>query len=375
MLFRNKEKWACAFFFALAGLVYGSVMSRIPALKVQTGLNEAELGTALLGLGLGALTSFPIMGYVQTKIGSRWLLIVGAVGFLLAFPLLSLPTQWTTFALAFYALGFCSGAVEVGMGTQALLVERHLQKPAMSGLHGMYSLGSLIGALNTVIFGGSPAQAFVITAVVLFCLWPFACLNLLHDTPLPAVQKNKKQLPPPIIFVMGLLAMCCFVAEGSVGDWGALFLTTVRGYGEQSAALGYAAFSVAMVFGRLAGDRLRSQFSDVPLMRVLAGIATTGILLLLYAPWPGFSLIGFGLMGLGLSVIVPIIFSAVGRCKTVDPGVGVAFVSTFGYVGLLMGPPLIGIAAHNIGLLVALNVVIVLCLLLFLGAGKVSQTR
>ncbi|MEX6785582.1 MFS transporter, partial [Pseudomonas aeruginosa] len=172
---------------------------------------------------------------------------------------------------------------------------------------------------------------------------------------------------------LGLLILCAFVSEGGVADWSALFLHSVLDASERVAALGFAAFSAAMVVGRLFGDRLRGRIDDAPLLRGLGSLATLGMLVALFSPWPALSIAGFGVVGLGLSVMVPIVISAAGNQPGIDPVIGVAAVSTVGYGGLLMGPPLIGLLAHEIGLRWALLVLVGLCLLLALRADLVRR--
>lgn len=367
------SRWACAYFFAVCGLAYGSVMSRIPAIKVQAGLDEAQLGSALLWLGLGALTAFPLAGWVISRVGSRLVQWVGGLALLLLFPLAGMAAGQWSLSFALYGMGLATGATEVAMSTQAVLVEKALRRPCMSSLHAMFSLGGLLGAVGGSLFssfGVNPLPHFCLTAACVMLFLPFAASYLLRDA--PEVQREKTsapfRLPGPGIFVYGLLALCSYASEGSVGDWGALLLHQVKGATEQTAALAYAAFSVTMVVARLGGDRMRSAFGDARLMLYLALIATGGMLTSQFSPWPLLCLLGYAAMGLGLSVIVPIIFSAVGKRKDVSVSTGATIVSSLAYGGQLMVPPLIGILGHRVGLHNAMFVVVFLCLCLVLGS-------
>lgn len=367
-------RWSCAYFFAICGVAYGSVMSRMPAIKADVGLNDAELGSALLCLGLGALTAFLIAGWIQTRIGSRRVQIAGGLGLLLTFPLLGLPGHLWSLALAFYIMGVTNGTTEVAMGTQAILVERAVGKPRLSSLHAMYSLGGLVGSLGgALLIGLPPFLHFSLAAAIMLCLLPFASARLLDDKPAPSEKRKGRRLPPRLVVLLGVLALCCYASEGAIGDWGALLLHSIKGASQQTAALAYAAFSAAMVIGRLAGDRLRAEFGDYCLMRALAVIATCGSLIVLFVPWPGVSLAGYALMGVGLSVIVPMVFSAVGRVRGFSTSASVAVVSSMGFGGLLIAPPLIGMLAQLVGLQEALLVVAVLCGSLIAGAKLVKR--
>lgn len=383
---------SCAYFFAVCGIAYGSVMARIPAIKAEVGLNEAELGTALLGLGIGALIAFALAGWAQTRIPSRKVLIVGGLLQLLCFPLVGFADQWAELVAAFIIMGFFSGVTEAGVGTQAVLVERAAGKPRMSTLHAMYSLGGLCGSLSGALLAAflTPLPHFWLMAGAMLCLLPFASRHLLPDHALahtadqsteqsqnetPIVVKTGFRLPPLAVFLIGALTLCSYASEGTVGDWGSLLLHEVKGASESVAALAYAAFSTTMVIMRLCGDRMRSAYGDFHLMRFLALIATGGIVVALMVPWPAVSLAGYALMGIGLSVIVPILFSAVGRVSGISTGAAVAVVSAMGFGGQLIAPPLIGMLAHIIGLREAMSVVIIFCICLVLGSSLLKKLR
>lgn len=367
------SRWACSYFFAVCGLAYGSVMSRIPAIKIQAELDEAQLGSALLWLGLGALSAFPLAGWTISRVGSRQVQWVGGIALLLLFPLVGMASGQWSLSFALYGMGLATGASEVAMSTQAVLVEKALHKPCMSSLHAMFSLGGLLGAVGGSIFssfGVTPLLHFGLTGGFVVLFLPFAAARLLQDAPKakPEQTSGSFRWPGLGIFVYGLLALCSYAAEGSVGDWGALLLHEVKGATEQTAALAYAAFSVAMVAARLGGDRMRQTFGDARLMRCLALLATGGMLTSQLSPWPVLCLLGYAAMGMGLSVIVPIIFSAAGKRNDVSVSTGATIVSSLGYGGQLLVPPLIGLLGHRVGLHNAMFVVIFLCLCLVLGS-------
>lgn len=372
----GSARWACAYFFAINGLVHGSLMARIPALKMQAGLDEGTLGQALLCLGLGALTAFPLTGILQRWLGSRRIVIGGGLLLLFAFPLVGLAYQWLSFALAMYLIGLASGAMDVAVNTQSVEVERALRRPTLSLLHGMYSLGGLVGALGAAaLVALSPVWHFILLAVIALIFLLPGGKRLLPDEHMPARTHKGSglRLPPMAVVGLGLMALCSFVSEGAIADWSALLLHDVKNASEGLSALGYAAFSATMVFGRLFGDRLRVRFQDHSLVRALGGLATLGMVVALLAPDAIISIIGFALAGLGLSIIVPILFSAAGNRPGIDPGVGVAAVATLGYGGLLMGPPLIGLLAQAVGLKLALLSIVALCAALCLRAGIVRR--
>ncbi|MBU3059063.1 MFS transporter [Pseudomonas indica] len=372
----HMARWACAYCFAVNGLLHGSAMARIPALKAQAALDERALGQALLGLGFGALLAFPLTGVLVRRLGARMILSVSCLVLLLLFPLLGLVGNAWHLAAMLFLIGMASGALDVAVNTQAVEVERLLGRPCLSGMHGMYSLGGLVGALGAAALASwPPFWHFSLIAVPGLLALPWSRKRFLPDPPPKPVESKAPLLvlPPLPVLGLGLLALCSFVSEGAIADWSALLLHDVFASSERVAALGFAAFSATMVFGRLFGDRLRVLFADVSLLRGLSILATAGMLLALFGPSAPWAIIGFALAGLGLSVIVPIVFSAAGNRPGVDTSVGVAAVATLGYGGLLLGPPLIGLLAHYIGLRLALLSVVGLCVFLILGSPWVKR--
>lgn len=363
-------RWACAFCFAVGGLIHGSVMGRIPALKQLTGVDEQGLGQALLGAGLGALLAFTFSGALVRRYGSRWVTVASAVALLLAFPVLGVCRQGWELALGFLLIGLTFATLDVAMNTQAVEVERLLARPCLSSLHGMYSLGGLLGALGAAALAGLPPfWHFSLFATLGLLALPLFGRHLLAERPQPQEPRRGRRLPPAALVGLGLLTLCAFVAEGAVADWSALLLHSSMAASERVAALGFAAFSATMVLGRLFGDRLRLRFADVALVRALGLLAIAGMLLALFGGSVWISVAGFALVGLGLSVVVPILIGAAGNRPDIEPSSGVAAVASFGYGGLLLGPPLIGLLAEHVGLRLALLVVVGLC------AGLVLQAQ
>lgn len=369
-------RWACSFFFAVTGLVYGSVMSRMPALKAQAFLSDANVGMVLLCMGLGGLCSFPLAGFAISRTSCRTVLTAAALFLIVLFPCMGLISGLFSALLFFALLGFAIGVNDVGINAGSILVEGAMRRPVISSMHALYSSGGLLGAL----FGSCmaalnvpPLGNFLVISLVLLSLLPFFARSLLHDTPRHRQRGEKMRMPPLWVLIFGLLLLCSYSSEGSVGEWGVLLLHEVKGASEELAALAYAAFSVSMVLMRFFGDRLREHFGDSLLMRVCSGCALGGMLTALLSPWPRFCLAGYAFMGIGLSITVPVLFSAAGRRKDLPAGTVTAFLSMLAASGQLFVPPLIGMLGSVVGLQLAMGVVVFLCAAMFLGAGMVKS--
>lgn len=369
-------RWACSFFFAVVGIVYGSVMSRMPAIKAQAVLSDADVGVMLLCMGLGGLVSFPLAGWAISRTSCRTVLCAVSSALILLFPCMGLSAGFSSACVLFACLGFAIGMNDVGINAGSILVETSMRRPVISSMHALYSLGGLLGALTgsgMAALNVSPLRHFLSVAIVLICLLPFFASQLLRDVPRHGPKKGGLSRPPLWVLLFGLLMLCSYSSEGSVGEWGVLLLHEVKGASEHTAALAYASFSVFMVLMRFFGDRLREHFGDARLMRVCSGCALAGILLALLSPWPEVCLVGYAFMGLGLSVSVPIIFSAAGRRRDLPTGTVTAFLSMLAASGQLFIPPLIGMLGSLVGLQAAMSVVVVLCAIMFLGSGVVRK--
>lgn len=371
-------RWACSFFFAVAGLAYGSVMSRMPAVKAQALLTDADVGVTLLCMGVGSLFSFPLAGWAISRTSCRTVLSLAGGILILLFPCVGLATGFFSACLLFALLGFAIGMTDVGINSGSILVEAAMRRPVISSMHALYSMGGLLGALFgscMAAFGVAPFGHFSAVSLALLVLLPFFARQLLHDVSRPREKRERLSRPPLWVLVFGVLMLCSYSSEGSVGEWGVLLLHEVKGASEHTAALAYASFSVAMVVMRFFGDRLREHFGDAGLMRACCGCALCGILTALLSPWPALCLLGYALMGLGLSVSVPILFSAAGRRRDMPVGTVTAFLSMLAASGQLFIPPFIGMLGSLVGLQAAMGVVVALCTVMFLGAGVVRDRK
>lgn len=369
-------RWGCSFFFAAVGIAYGSVMSRMPALKAQAALSDADVGIALLSMGLGGLFSFPLAGWLIARTSCHTILTAASVFLLLLFPCMGMAQNFWQICILFASLGFAIGLNDVSMNASSILVEARMKRPVLSSMHALYSTGGLLGSLIGSAMAASgirPLWNFTATALVLFCMLPLFAGQLLPDVPRKTEKHGRLPKPPLWILIFGTLMLCAYSAEGSVGEWGVLLLHEVKGASEETAALVYAAFSVSMVFMRFFGDRLRESLGDARLMRICAACALSGILIALFSPWPAVCLMGYVCMGAGLSVIVPILFSAAGRHNDIPTGTATAFLSMLAASGQLFVPPLIGMLGAAVGLQWAMSVVIILCTIMVAGAGVVRR--
>jgi len=353
---RSRRIGVSLVFFA-NGAVFASWVPHIPGVAARLHLNEAALGLALLCLAAGAMTSLSAAGRLIGRFGSRTVTRAAGAVFCLALPLPVLAPSPLTLALALALFGMANGAMDVAMNDQAVLVEKEKGSPIMSSFHGLFSLGGLAGsALGGAVLaaGVSPLVHVCGATAGLGAVCAAGLARLAPSPPEGASGKSPFALPDRRVWPLCLLALLTLACEGAMADWTSVYLSADLAAGPGLAASGYAAFSLAMAAGRFAGDRLTAALGPVRLARASALLACAGLAAAVAAPFPLAAAGGFALTGLGLSNLIPLLFSAAGRTPGVAPGQAIAGTAAAGYMGFLIGPPVIGFTAGLTSLRVSL---------------------
>jgi len=329
--------------------------------KQRLGIGDGLLGVVLLFMAIGALGALPFAGTLVGRLGSRTVSVGAGLGLCLSLPLPVLAPTPFLVALALLVFGALNSTLDVAMNAQAVEVEQRRGRALMSSFHAMFSVGGLAGALlsSVIAAAGVRATDHILAAALLgsvAILIARSALIAVAPSPSPVFVRPTRGL-----LGLGVLALCALMAEGAIGDWSAVYLMDSRGASQSVAAAGFAAFSLAMAGGRFAGDHVARRLGAACLLRLSGVLATGGLLLALIVKEPVIAIAGFGLVGLGVANLIPVIFSAAGRAYAVAPGHGLAAVATTGYVGFLAGPPAIGLAAEVAGLPAALGIVALAC--------------
>jgi HAD superfamily hydrolase (TIGR01509 family) len=352
---------AISFFFLADGLLIGSWASRIPAVREHAHLTNAELGLALFAMSVGALAAMPLAGWLSERIGSRVVTITSTVGAAAAVCVASFAGGLAELAATLVLFGAGFGGINVAANAQGLALERRYGRSILASFHAAFSAGGLAGAgLGALVAASDVGPRAHFAAIGIAVAAGSAALGgrLLAPAPRAAAPGRIFVRPPRALLVLGAVAFSTMLAEGAVADWSALYLSHSLEATAAVSALGYTGFSLMMATSRTLGDRLNERFGPVALARaggLLAAGGLAGALVLGTAPA---ALAGFAAMGAGLGVIVPVVFRAAGSNPTVAPGVGLAAVSTIGWLGFLAGPPAIGLVAGAVGLPKALAIVV-----------------
>lgn len=361
-------QYATRIVFFIAGFGMAAWAPLVPYAKLRLGIGEGALGLLLLSLGVGSIVAMPTAGALVRRFGCRTVIVGSAALLCGALPFLA-TIAWLPL-LAFFLLGFGAGlgAIDVTINIQAIVVERAAGRAMMSGFHALFSIGGIAGAAGVSAalgLGASPLLAEVgvlaVSALALAAAAPYLLPQAAGgDGPALAIPRG------PVLFI-GLLCFIGFLTEGSVLDWSAVFLTSIRNIETDYAGLGFAAFSATMTLGRLVGDRIVQRLGGPSVVALGALCAASGFAVATLVPFLPASLTGYALVGAGCSNIVPVLFSSVGRQREMPEDVAVPAVTALGYAGILAGPALIGLLAHALGLAAAFLVLTVLLVAVAVG--------
>lgn len=357
------EQHSTRLLFLLAGFSAAAWASLVPVAKAATGVNEGQLGLVLLCLGIGSLLAMPVSGVVSTRHGCRKVLMVCGVALCACLPLLASVQNVFTLAAALFFFGAMIGIFDCVMNIQAVIVERDSKRPLMSGFHGFFSLGGLLGAATTSTIMDLGVSPFATVSGI--ALAGVLLLMVIRRHVLPygnPAEGPPFALPRGEVLFLGMLCMTVFLVEGSMMDWSAVMLAENHGMPVAQAGYGFAAFSLTMTFGRLMGDRIVARVGRRRVVTVGGLLAMGGILLATLVPLWQAALLGYAMVGLGCSNIVPVLFTAVGRQTSMPQSVAVPAMSTLGYAGVLAGPAAIGFIAHHSSLPMAFLLVAALML-------------
>lgn len=365
--------------FALNGLLFGSWASRIPAVRDHAGASNGELGIALGCLALGAIVAMPPAGAACGRIGSRRVTRLSLVGAAGAVAVVGHAPSVPILCLFTFVLGAGNGALDVSMNAHGVAVERRYGRPILAGLHAAFSAGGLVGAGLGALAAG--AGLGVRPHLTLAAALALAAGGVLSRRLLPGpvdVQADERPplfaLPPRRLWALGALAFACLLIEGASADWSAVYLHDDLEASAGVAALGFTAFSVTMVLGRLAGDRLVARFGAVRVVRGGGLVAAVGFGVALLAATPVAAIAGLACLGAGMAGVVPVVFRASGQMGDPSPGAALAAVSSTGYLGFLAGPTVIGGLSEVTGLPWALALLVVLAAVVA-GLGRTVGAR
>ena len=370
--------YAVSLLFLFNGCLFGTWAAKVPFFQQTFALDEKTLSMLLLTLALGAVVSFPLAGRLTDKLGVQKLSKIVYLLYPIPFIGLALSTHFILLTISLFFFGFLHGAMDVVMNSWAAKTEALSNRKLMPFFHAMFSFGAGIGAASSVFFVWADVSTFVhfmsvslfFTPLYALLCKPFA-LTRPHQRATSSTGNSK--LPLMLLSAIGVIALCSALGEGAIADWSAVIMRQEFATNMSFTGWAYATFSMLMVLSRLSGHFFIEKYGVVTIVKACSLFSFSGAMVIIIVSSPYLALVGFALMGVGYSVIVPLAFSKAASINQEKSGSAIALVATFAYGGMLSGPVIIGLIAHQTTLKNALYLLVALPIYTFLTASLLKS--
>lgn len=375
--FRSEQSLLIGLIFLTNSFLFGNWVTRIPDIKSTIGLDDKMLGFALLGAPVGALLILPFAAWIISKWDLGKTILVSALVQSISPVLLASSGSFGMLLFGTFYFGVTNALLDISMNAAAAVTERQLKKPIMSTCHGMWSAGAMLGAGTASVFLWQlvdPIIHLVSVSVVAWILFLLVRKRILRYKEDKAIENMVFILPNRTLLGLAFIAFAILLSEGAIADWSALYMKESLSSPAILVGISYASYSLFMAFGRFMGDAIIPFFGKKRIVVFGGLLSGVGLLFTLVLGNPYFALMGFGLTGLGFSCIVPVLFSSAANEPGYTSGAGISAVSSFGYMGFMAGPPLIGVVSEMYSLSVGLSIVVILSLITSL-LGSIIRFR
>ncbi len=336
-------------FFVMHGLCFASWASRIPTIQSSLDLSASALGTILFALPLGFFISLPFAGWLIAKAGSKKAVILSSILYSLSLVCIGLSATREQVALSLLLFGFFANLLNISINTQAVAVEGLYKKRLMATFHGLWSLAGFAGAaIGTWMIGKAvpPLQHFILVCSAFLITIGICAFYLVETEKRTGEKRPLLAMPDKSLLGLGLIAFCSMMVEGAMFDWSGIYFMKVVRVDSELTGIGYTTFMIAMAGMRFLADGMAGRFGLKRILQASGILTTTGLLLAVAQPQLIPALLGFLLIGMGVSIVVPMVYSAAGESKTMAAGTALTAVSSLGFMGFLIGPPAMGFVAE-----------------------------
>ncbi len=354
---KKRIRIAVALVYFSMGLCFSSWASRIPDIKTDLNLNDALFGSILFALPVGQFLMMPFSGKLVTRFGSHKTLLYALPAYTILLSTLGLVKSGWQLAIGLFVFGLAGNLCNISVNTQGVSAERIYKRPIMASFHGGWSLAGFTGALIGLVMINLNVSVFwhfvTIIIIVLTTVWinyPF----LVRAVPVTSNDNEPRRKffnkPDAILFQLGIIGFCSMASEGAMFDWSGIYFKDVVKAPASLVVLGYTSFMIMMSTGRFVADYLIAKIGRKRLLQICGVMISTGLFISVLFPYLVTCTLAFMLVGLGVSSIVPTVYSAAGRHSKIPAGIALATVSSVSFLGFLMGPPLIGYISEAAGL-------------------------
>lgn len=348
---KRKYRIALSIIFFLSGLSFSTLASRIPTIKAFFDLNEAELGSLLLVMPISSIIGLPISGWLVANYDTKRPMVWGAVMISLFIMLAPLAPDVVWFGVALFMFAFFNRILNIAMNTQAITLQDRYGRKINGSFHGLWSVGGIVGVgLSTVMVSLDLSMQL---HFIIACSTVLVTILAIHKWILKgdrSTEKNKVRLgrPDPHILALGVLVFLAAISEGGMFDWSGVYFKEV--VGAEVFTLGYLIFMIAMASSRFVSDHMIEKYGLKRMYLVSSLTSVTGYTISVLFPTFWMAMIGFTLVGFGTASIFPMTFSLAGTSRKYSTGMAISLIATYGMIGVLAGPPMIGYIAHLLSL-------------------------
>lgn len=368
LILSNSKYVAIVWVFCSLNIMVGTWVLYIPYVKEKLNLNDSEIGFALFSVGLGLLLVLPLVPTITKYVGLGRYVFIGICMFSLAYILPLIASSYTFLCVSLVIVGGFAGSTDVAMNTLVSNIEEEDNVSFMSSAHGFFSLGGAIGAtigtLLMVVFNSPMYHVVFMALLVIASNFWFSrkYVKLTEKVATKTATKTQLKLLKPLL-LLAFIAFMVMSNEGAVEHWSSIYLLeVVKVPTENLAGFGFIFFSITMTLGRFFGDRSSEKIGSIKVIVFGCLLASIGYLLVLLSFFI-ISIIGFGIIGLGLSVIIPEVYRIAGKTKGVSSSKSISFVSGIGFIGFLLGPVTLGYISNSFSLKTSFMFLLMLILL------------
>jgi MFS family permease len=353
---KKRIRWAVSLTYFSMGICFSSWASRIPDIKTALELNDAMFGSILFALPVGQFLMMPFSGKMVTRFGSEKVILFAIPAYTLTLIVIGLAQSGWQLALILFMFGLFGNMNNIAINTQGIAAERLYGRPIMASFHGGWSLAGFTGALIGLVLINlklTPFQHFTIVVLLVWGIiafnYPFLVRSKVDANVIPQRRRFFGK-PDSALVQLGIIGFCSMASEGAMFDWSGLYFKDVVNAPASLVILGYTSFMIMMATGRFLADRIISKIGRKRMLQISGVVISSGLFTAVIFPTLVASTIGFMLVGVGVSSIVPTVYSTAGKQNRVPPGIALATVSSVSFLGFLMGPPLIGYIAEAFSL-------------------------
>ncbi|MDD4992126.1 MAG: MFS transporter [Paludibacter sp.] len=344
----SKSKSTVYSVFFIDGVIYACWLALLPVIQSKFQLNNSTLGILLFTLSVGSLLSVPFVGYITGKFGSKKVLVFSFLLLSGSYLSFSQINTITVFFIAVFVMGCSVGAIDISMNVQAFNIEQRCKKYMMTGFHASFSLGMIIGAfvfgfiLKKIIL----SHFFILVAILALILLPWWLKSLPHDGHLNKTVRICRK-PRRKVLLLGILLLGIIIIDSSLTDWNTTYISQVFSDSAELNTIGLVTYSLAVLVGRAFGDRLRNKIKDRLFLWIALCLCILGITCLIVAHNEELAIIGYAISGIGMSVLLPTIFSIAGNHWSSKPAFGISMVASISYFSYLITPIMMGMLSDK----------------------------